>query len=137
MTHVYIIAEAGVNHNGDVALARKLVEAAHAAGADAVKFQTFKTEKILTRNTGMATYQKENLGSDDTQFEMVKALELSYNDFADLKAHAESIGIDFLSTPDDEDSLDFLADELNLPWIKIGSGEVTNLPFLRRMAAKQ
>ena len=137
MTHVYIIAEAGVNHNGDVALARKLVEAAHTAGADAVKFQTFKTEKILTRNTGMATYQKENLGSDETQFQMVKALELSYDDFADLKAHAESIGIDFLSTPDDEDSLDFLADELNLPWIKIGSGEVTNLPFLRRMAAKQ
>lgn len=137
MTHVYIIAEAGVNHNGDASLARKLVEAAHAAGANAVKFQTFKTEKILTRNTGMATYQKENLCSEDTQFQMVKALELSYNDFAELKAHAKSIGIDFLSTPDDEDSLDFVADELDLPWIKIGSGEVTNLPFLRKIAAKQ
>lgn len=137
MKHVYIIAEAGVNHNGDVALARKLIEAAHAAGADAVKFQTFKTEKILTRNTGMAAYQKENLNSDDTQFQMVKALELSYRDFADLKAYADSIGIDFLSTPDDEESLDFLAGELDLPWVKIGSGEVTNLPFLRKIAAKQ
>lgn len=137
MTHIYIIAEAGVNHNGDVALARKLVESAHAAGADAVKFQTFKTEKILTRNTGMAEYQKENLPSDETQFQMIKALELSYNDFTDLKAYAEFIGIDFLSTPDDADSLDFLVDELEIPWIKIGSGEVTNLPFLKRIAAKQ
>jgi N-acetylneuraminate synthase len=137
MTHVYIIAEAGVNHNGDIALARKLVDAAKEAGADAVKFQTFKTEKILTRNATMADYQKENLGSDQTQFAMIKALELSYADFAGLQAYAESIGIAFLSTPDDEDSLDFLADELGLPWIKIGSGEVTNLPFLRKMAAKQ
>ncbi len=137
MTSTYIIAEAGVNHNGDVALARQLVDAAKEAGADAVKFQTFKTEKILTRNASMAEYQKENLGSDETQFQMIKALELSYADFAGLKAYAESIGIDFLSTPDEEDSLDFLADELNLPWIKIGSGEVTNLPFLRRIADKQ
>jgi N-acetylneuraminate synthase len=137
MTHVYIIAEAGVNHNGDVALARKLVDAAKEAGADAVKFQTFKTEKILTRKTAMADYQKENLGTDESQFAMIKALELSYDDFAGLQAYAESIGIDFLSTPDDEDSLDFLAGELDLPWIKIGSGEVTNLPFLRKLAAKQ
>lgn len=137
MTHVYIIAEAGVNHNGDVELARKLVDAAKEAGADAVKFQTFKTEKILTRDTSMAEYQKENLGSDDSQFAMIKKLELSYDDFAGLQTYAGSIGIDFLSTPDDEDSLDFLADELDLPWIKIGSGEVTNLPFLRKMAAKQ
>lgn len=137
MSSVYIIAEAGVNHNGNVELARQLVAAAKAAGADAVKFQTFKTEKILTRSANMAEYQKENIGTDDTQFQMIKALELSYGDFAELKAYAESIGIDFLSTPDDEDSLDFLADELRLPWIKIGSGEVTNLPFLRRIAAKQ
>jgi N,N'-diacetyllegionaminate synthase len=137
MSSVYIIAEAGVNHNGKVELARQLVAAAKAAGADAVKFQTFKTEKILTRSASLAEYQKENIGSDDTQFQMIKALELSYGDFAELKVYAESIGIDFLSTPDDEDSLDFLADELHLPWIKIGSGEVTNLPFLRRIAAKQ
>lgn len=137
MTHVYIIAEAGVNHNGKVELARQLIDAAKATGADAVKFQTFKTEKILTRNTSMAAYQKDNLGSEDTQYQMVKALELTYGDFSRLKAYAEMIGIDFLSTPDEEESLDFLADELKLPWIKIGSGEVTNLPFLRRIAAKQ
>lgn len=137
MTHVYIIAEAGVNHNGKVELARRLIDAAKATGADAVKFQTFKTEKILTRNTSMAAYQKDNLGSEDTQYQMVKALELTYGDFSSLKAYAESIGIDFLSTPDEEESLDFLADELKLPWLKIGSGEVTNLPFLRRIAAKQ
>lgn len=135
--NTYIIAEAGVNHNGDIRLARSLVDAAKNAGANAVKFQTFKTEKILTRNVGMAEYQKNNLGSEDTQFQMIKALELSYADFASLQSYAESIGIDFLSTPDEEESLDFLADELRLPWIKIGSGEVTNLPFLRRIASKQ
>ena len=137
MKSVYVIAEAGVNHNGDVELARQLIDAAHAAKADAVKFQTFKTEKILTRTASMADYQKENLGSEDTQFQMIKALELSHGDFAALQTYAESIGIDFLSTPDDEDSLDFLADALDLPWLKIGSGEVTNLPFLRRIAEKQ
>lgn len=137
MTPVYIIAEAGVNHNGKVELARQLIDAAKAAGADAVKFQTFKTEKILTRNTSMAVYQKNNLESEDTQYEMVKALELSHEDFAGLQGYAAEIGIDFLSTPDEEDSLNFLADELDLPWIKIGSGEVTNLPFLRQIAAKR
>ncbi len=137
MNAVYIIAEAGVNHNGDVELARQLIDAAKAAKADAVKFQTFKTEKILTRTASMADYQKENLGSEYTQFQMIKALELSFEHFAELKAYSESIGIEFLSTPDDEDSLNFLADELDLPWIKIGSGEVTNLPFLRQIARKQ
>lgn len=136
MTSVYIIAEAGVNHNGKVELARKLIDAAKAAGADAVKFQTFKTEKILTRNTSMATYQQANLKSDDTQYQMVKALELSYQDFAGLQQYAAAIGIDFLSTPDEVDSLNFLSDTLALPLIKIGSGEVTNLPFLRQIAAK-
>lgn len=137
MTAVYIIAEAGVNHNGQVELARQLIDAAKQAGADAVKFQTFKTEKLLTRNASMAEYQKDNLGSEDTQFKMIKALELSYADFTSLQIYAASIGVDFLSTPDDEDSLDFLVDELDLPWIKIGSGEVTNIPFLRKIAAKQ
>lgn len=137
MAPVYIIAEAGVNHNGNIELARQLIVAAKGAGADAVKFQTFKTEKILTRGASMAAYQQDNMGSNGTQYQMVKALELSYADFSELKAYAESTGIDFLSTPDDEDSLNFLADELNLPLIKIGSGEVTNLPFLRRIAAKQ
>lgn len=137
MKSVYVIAEAGVNHNGDMGLARQLIDAAKAAGADAVKFQTFKTEEILTRTASMAEYQKENLGVEETQFQMIKALELTFDQFAELKAYAESIGIDFLSTPDDGDSLDFLSDELDLPWLKIGSGEVTNLPFLRKIAAKQ
>jgi N-acetylneuraminate synthase len=137
MTVAYIIAEAGVNHNGKVELARALIDAAKRAGADAVKFQTFKTEKILTRNASMAEYQKKNVGTGETQFEMIKALELSYADFASLQAYARSIDIDFLSTPDDEDSLDFLVDELDMPWVKIGSGEVTNFPFLRKIAAKQ
>lgn len=137
MSNAYIIAEAGVNHNGDISLARKLIEAAYEAGADAVKFQTFRTEKILTRDTGMATYQTENLGTNITQFEMVKKLELGFGDFLELQAHAKSVGIDFLSTPDDEDSLDFLTGEMKMPWIKIGSGEVTNLPFLRKIADKQ
>lgn len=137
MKSVYVIAEAGVNHNGDVELARQLIDAAKAAKADAVKFQTFKTENILTHTASMADYQKENLGSEDTQFQMIKALELSHADFAALQTYADSIGIDFLSTPDDEDSLDFLADALDLTWLKIGSGEVTNLPFLRRIAEKQ
>ena len=137
MKSVYVIAEAGVNHNGNVDFARQLIKAAKAASADAVKFQTFKAEKILTRNASMAEYQKENLGMEDTQFQMIKKLELSYENFAELKTYAESIGIDFLSTPDDEDSLDFLSDKMDLPWIKIGSGEVTNLSFLRQIAAKQ
>jgi len=137
MSPVYVIAEAGVNHNGDPALARQLIDAAKAARGDAVKFQTFKTEKILTRTASMADYQKENLGSEDTQFQMIKALELSFAHFEELKAHAKAIGIEFLSTPDDEDSLDFLSDQMDLPWLKIGSGEVTNLPYLRRIAAKQ
>ena len=137
MKSVYVIAEAGVNHNGNVDFARQLIKAAKAASADAVKFQTFKAEKILTRNASMAEYQKENLGMEDTQFQMIKKLELSYENCAELKTYAESIGIDFLSTPDDEDSLDFLSDKMDLPWIKIGSGEVTNLSFLRQIAAKQ
>lgn len=136
MKRTYIIAEAGVNHNGDVSIARKLIEAAKSCGADAVKFQTFRTEKLLVKNTGMADYQKLNLDSEASQFDMIKALELSYQDFADLKKYSESLGIDFLSTPDDEDSLNFLADQLDLIWIKIGSGEVTNLPYLRKIAAK-
>lgn len=134
---VFIIAEAGVNHNGDINLAFRLIDAAHEAGVDAVKFQTFKTEKIVTRQAVMADYQKENLGGGASQFEMIKTLELSYAEFRELQAYCERIGILFLSTPDEEDSLDFLADELDLPWLKIGSGEVNNYSFLRRIAAKQ
>jgi len=137
MKKVYVIAEAGVNHNGSVELAHKLIDAAKASRADAIKFQTFKTEKILTPSAEMANYQQKNMKMEGNQFQMLKELELSYEAFAVLKAYAKSVGLEFLSTPDDEESLDFLVDKLKLTCIKIGSGEVTNLPFLRRIAAKQ
>lgn len=137
MTSTYIIAEAGVNHNGHLDLAIQLCDAAKAASANAVKFQTFKTEKVLTRSVSLAEYQEKNIGTGKTQFEMVKALELAYNDFRLLKKHCHKIGIDFLSTPDEEDSLEFLVEELEMEVIKIGSGEVTNIPFLRAIGRKQ
>jgi len=134
--NVFIIAEAGVNHNGDINLAYKLVDVAKEAGVDAIKFQTFKTEKIISKYADMASYQKKNLKTNESQYEMVKKLELSYKEFKKLKNYCDEIKIMFLSTPDEERSLDFLVDELNMPFIKIGSGEVTNLPYLRKIAAK-
>ncbi len=132
---VYIIAEAGVNHNGKLSLALQLCDAAKKAGANAVKFQTWKTEKIVTQNTTLATYQQENLeNKSQSQFEMLKALELSYNDFYEIQKYCNKIDIDFLSTPDEEYSLQFLS-LLNLPFIKLGSGEVTNIPYLRKVGA--
>lgn len=133
---VYIIAEAGVNHNGDKATAYKLCNAAKEAGVDAVKFQTWKTDKICTGTARMASYQDANTKHKSTsQYEMLKNLELSYEDFIDIKEYCEEIGIQFLSTPDEEWSLDFLCG-LNLPFIKVGSGEVTNIPYLRKIASK-
>lgn len=134
--HTYIIAEAGVNHNGQLDLALKLCDAAKESGADCVKFQTWQTEKIVTRTAEKATYQSENThDASESQFEMLKKLELSYEDFRTIQAHCKQIGIDFLSTPDEEYSLAFLMKELKLPLIKIGSGEVTNIPYLRQMAS--
>ena len=134
--HTYIIAEAGVNHNGDINLAFQLCDAAKAAGVDCVKFQTWQTEKIVTHNAEKATYQSKNTNNaEESQFDMLKKLELSYEDFRLIQKHCEMIGIDFLSTPDEEYSLSFLMNELNLPIIKIGSGEVTNIPYLRQMAS--
>lgn len=128
---VYIIAEAGVNHNGRLDLALQLCDAAKEAGANAVKFQTWKTEKIITKSANLATYQQENISNkSQSQFEMLKALELSYDDFIIIQQHCRKIGIEFLSTPDEECSLSFLS-TLNLPFIKLGSGEVTNIPYLR------
>ena len=132
----FIIAEAGVNHNGDIGLAYKLVDAAKEAGVDCIKFQTFKTEKVISKNTEMASYQKENLQNEDTQYQMVKKLELSYENFKDLKNYCQKIGIQFLSTPDEEESLDFLVDELQMDTIKVGSGELTNYPYLKKIALK-
>ena len=134
---VYIIAEAGVNHNGDIQLAKKLCEAAKQAGVDAVKFQTWKTENIVTQEAPLAAYQEQNISSKgDSQFEMLKKLELSYDDFVELQNYCETIGVRFLSTPDDEESLEFLSG-LNLDFIKIGSGEVNNIPYLRKIGAKK
>jgi len=132
----FIIAEAGVNHNGSLELALKLVDAAVEVGANAIKFQTFKTEKVLSKNADKATYQKESTAENETQFEMIKKLELSYNDFKKIKRYCEEKGIMFLSTPDEEESLDFLCDTIEVPYIKIGSGEVTNYPFLKYIASK-
>ena len=134
--HTYIIAEAGVNHNGQLDLALKLCDAAKEAGVDCVKFQTWQTEKIVTRKAEKATYQSENNNdAEESQFDMLKKLELSYEDFRLVQEHCNKIGIDFLSTPDEEYSLAFLMNELHLPLIKIGSGEVTNIPYLRQMAS--
>lgn len=129
----FVIAEAGVNHNGDVGLAKELVNAAALAGADAVKFQTWRTEKIVAAGAPLAEYQAA--GPETDQFALLKKLELGDDAFLEVAAHAAEQGILFLSTPDDEDSADFL-DELGVPLFKIGSGEVTNVPYLRHIGAK-
>ena len=135
MSRVFIIAEAGINHNGDIECALHLCDAARHAQVDAIKFQTFKTEKLLTRKASMAPYQKQNLGEDVSQFEMAKKLELSYTDFEKIKHYCDKIGLLFLSTPDEEESLDFLA-TMDVNPLKVGSGEITNIPFLRRVGRK-
>lgn len=133
---VFIIAEAGVNHNGDINLAKKLIDAAKDADVDAVKFQTFKTEKIVGRFAKKAEYQNENTKTDESQFDMIKKLELSFDDFKELQEYCRQKGILFLSTPDDEDSLDFLV-SIKLPIIKVGSTEITNLQYLKKIAEKK
>lgn len=133
---VYIIAEAGVNHNGKLDLALKLCDAAKDAGVDAVKFQTWKTENIVTAQTRQAAYQTENTGVEESQYDMLKKLELSYDHFRYIQDYCKKIGIDFLSTPDEEESLAFLV-SLGLPLIKVGSGEVTNIPYLRKIGSQK
>lgn len=130
----FIIAEAGVNHNGNPDIAKKLVDAAKEAGADAVKFQTFKAEDLVTYGTSMASYQKKNIRKKETQFSMLKKLELSYGNFKEIKAYCNKIGIIFLSTPHTEEAADFL--ENIVPAFKIGSGDLTNLPFLEKVSKK-
>lgn len=131
-----IIAEAGVNHNGDVNLAFKLCDEAKKAGADVVKFQTWKTEAIITKQVAQADYQKENTNKEESQYEMLKRLELSQDDFRRIKHHCDAIGIQFASTADEAESLDFLI-EIGIPFIKIGSGEIGNIPFLRHIGTKK
>lgn len=129
-THVLVIAEAGVNHNGSMDMARQLIDAAAEAGADVVKFQTFKSEAVISRVAKKAEYQVTNTGSDESQLEMVRKLELGVAEHRELIAHAALRGIRFLSTPFDIESLHTLTREFRLPQLKIPSGEITNLPLL-------
>lgn len=129
---VYIIAEAGVNHNGSFELACRLADAAKEAGADCVKYQTFKSENLVSKDAQKAEYQKKTTG-DSSQQDMLKKLELSYDSFVKLKEYCNKIGICFLSTPFDFDSIDFL-NSLDMPFWKIPSGEVTNYPYLVALA---
>ncbi|MEZ2718669.1 N-acetylneuraminate synthase [Niallia circulans] len=135
--NTYIIAEAGVNHNGSLNLAFALIDAAVKAGADAVKFQTFKTENLVTKQASQASYQVKNMGEATSQFEMLKRLELSFSDFVQLRVYCEEKKIEFLSTPFDHESIDFLVDKLEVQIIKIPSGELTNSPFVHYAATKR
>jgi N-acetylneuraminate synthase len=127
---VFIIAEAGVNHNGSVKLACSLIDAAADAGADAVKFQSFRAEDLVSRSAPRARYQAENVGGDETQYEMLRKLELSFDQQREIASYAEQAGISFLSTPFDLTSLEFLVRDLGLKRIKLGSGDLTNAPLL-------
>ena len=129
----YVIAEAGVNHNGDVAFARKLIDAVKVAGADAVKFQTFTVEEIVTENAGQAEYQAENTGINESQASMLAKLALSHEQFRGLKNYADGVGIEFLSTPFSISDADFLH-SLDIAAYKVSSGDLTNIPFLEHIA---
>jgi N,N'-diacetyllegionaminate synthase len=134
--HTLIIAEAGVNHNGDFELAKKLITAAAKSGADFVKFQTFKADKIVNKQAKKAEYQERNTNNgDDSQFAMLKLLEMPEEWHIKLIEHSNESGIQFLSTGFDPESIDFL-DQLGSPFFKIPSGEITNKPFLRHIAKK-
>lgn len=130
MNKIFIIAEAGVNHNGSIEIAKKLVDAAVAAGADAVKFQTFKAEKLVCKNVQKAEYQMETTDKAESQFDMLKKLELTVDMHKQLISYCNQKGIMFLSTPFDIDSLEFLV-QCGVDIIKIPSGEITNYPYLR------
>jgi len=132
----FIIAEAGVNHNGNLSTAKKLIDVAYEAGADAVKFQIFKTENLVTRHAKKADYQKKNDSAITTQFEMLKKLELSEKDFKKLSIYAKKKGIVFLSTAFDEESVDLLI-RLDVPAFKIPSGEITNFPCIEKIAGEK
>lgn len=129
----FIIAEAGVNHNGDINLAKELIDKAVYAGVDAVKFQTFKSEKLVTGYASMAKYQKNNIGSEDSQLNMLKKLELSYNEFVELKDYCDKKKIIFMSTPFDFESSDFL-NSIGVDAFKISSADLNNIPLLEHIA---
>ncbi len=129
---VFIIAEAGVNHNGSVELAKKLIDVASDTGANAIKFQTFKAENLVSKNAPKAEYQKQTTDEQESQFDMIKKLELDTETHNELIAYCKTKNIMFLSTPFDYDSIDML-NKLNLEIFKIPSGEITNLPYLRHI----
>ncbi|HEY1098937.1 MAG TPA: N-acetylneuraminate synthase family protein, partial [Myxococcota bacterium] len=131
----YIIAEAGVNHDGDVDKALRLVDVAAEAGADAVKFQTFSAARLVTATAPKAAYQERATGAEESQFEMLRRLELDEAAHHLLRERALARGIDFMSTPFDEEACDFL-ETFAMPFFKVPSGELTNLPFLRHVARK-
>lgn len=133
--HVLIIAEAGVNHNGSLEIAKKLVDKAVEAGVDIIKFQTFKAEKLVSKSAKQAEYQKKNIGNyaDDSQYNMLKKLELSEQDHQELMDYCKKKGVRFWSTAFDSDSIDFLR-TLNLGLWKIPSGEITNYPYIKKIA---
>ena len=137
MMKTYIIAEAGVNHNGSLKMAKELVKVAKEAGADAVKFQTFRAENLVTKQAKQADYQINNLGEATSQFEMLKKLELTYYEFEELQAFCRAENITFLSTPFDFASVDFLLDQLHMETVKIPSGELTNAPLIHYIATKR
>lgn len=134
MNKTLIIAEAGVNHNGKLELAKELVDAAKTAGADIIKFQTFISKNVVSRNAKKAEYQKKNQKNDESQLEMVQKLELSFSEFIELDHYCKHKGIEFMSTAFDFDSIDFL-DGLEMDKWKIPSGEITNLPYLMKIAS--
>jgi len=133
LPRTFVIAEAGVNHNGSLDLGKKLIDVAAESGADAVKFQTFKANRMIGRHAAKAEYQKETTGFTESQFEMLRRLELDEAGHSALIDHTRQCGITFLSTPFDSESVDFLVNQLDLPIIKIPSGEVTNGPLLLKI----
>lgn len=133
MKKVFIIAEAGVNHNGSLVLAKKMVNKAKEAGADAIKFQTFKTESIVCEFAEKAEYQKDTTKKSESQYEMLKKLELTRNMHEELIEYCREMKIQFLSTPFDIESVQYL-NELNIPIMKVPSGEITNYPYLKKIA---
>jgi N,N'-diacetyllegionaminate synthase len=132
----FIIAEAGVNHNGDANLARKLIDVARGAGADAVKFQSFKAHQLVSKYAGKARYQRRSADDEESQLDMIRGFELAEKDFGDLSAYARKKSIVFLSSPFDKRSVDML-EKLGVPAFKIASGEITNLPLLKHLARKR
>lgn len=134
MSSIFIVAEIGCNHNGSKELAKQMVIKAKECGVDAVKFQTFKASSLISKYAPKAEYQKETTGIDESQLEMTRKLELSYSDFLELKQFAESIGLVVFSTPFDLESVEFL-DSIKQELWKIPSGEITNLPYLKRIGS--